>query len=667
MKRNRNVLVLVGSLTTLHAAAVNAAQLDFRLMPQSAQPREWHQHGYNAQRTSYTPYSVAPPWRWQWSWNGSDANGAVVSNKMRLPRCVQPVTGGGRIYVACGTEGVVAINPANGSELWRKNPGGSIRSTVAYDPVNNSLFAYSSNGYLYKLNPATGATLGSFNTGTSSDLPLPPCVISGRVFVSSGTSVFSVNPETMSSQWSYNAGSTVQTPPSYSASRDRVIVCTADLHVHAIDASNGTRKWRVKPSVSEPGEPNEFSYGWPVIAENHGLVLVRMRLDWNLLWIPGQEFDTTNARIRAMLTAHPEQQCHFALDLDDGTVPFICNNGQGGYGDGGYLPLGSMPVVKTFSDGKEVVYNIIRGELRYDTRWDSHFGEMMLDDTTVPGFAAGEVRWIRHGNEGGENAFLLTDEQPFVSMAGDHLFGLHWLIGYALRITDRSSGRGTYGRMIETENLPWVICSQGQCGLCQFSSTHYCADGLAEDPTCGRTYAGGFYVCYNQGTIHDEYWGEYGVWVVSDDMVLCRTNDGAVACLRSGNPETGMAKVTTTRTRNGAQPAVLPHTARYVRISPENARVYAGKTVEVEGRIAYVFNNGKSILLGFAYPHQGVCKVQIPKRAWPAFTGLGTTMGRNRAALFSEGDRIRVKGIMAWYQGDPTVYIDDPSLISFIK
>lgn len=39
--------------------------------------------------------------------------------------------------------------------------------------------------------------------------------------------------------------------------------------------------------------------------------------------------------------------------------------------------------------GKEVVYTVVRAKHVYDSRWDSHFGEMMLDDTTVPGLPGG--------------------------------------------------------------------------------------------------------------------------------------------------------------------------------------------------------------------------------------------------------------------------------------
>ncbi|MCS7274784.1 MAG: pyrrolo-quinoline quinone, partial [Candidatus Bipolaricaulota bacterium] len=73
-------------------------------------------------------------------------------------------------------------------------------------------------------------------------------------------------------------------PPAYSPSRDVVIVATEpDLYVHAIQNANGTRKWRVRPVHSSRNfnDPTEYRYGWPVIAENAGYALIKVRLDWN--------------------------------------------------------------------------------------------------------------------------------------------------------------------------------------------------------------------------------------------------------------------------------------------------------------------------------------------------------------------------------------------------
>jgi|GEM_PF-6850645 len=90
--------------------------LVFRDFPGSGQSEEWSQHAHNAQRTGYTPQTVPYPWRWRWSWNGPNARGGVakVTTNGSLPRNVQPITGGGRVYIAAGVDGVFALSEANG-------------------------------------------------------------------------------------------------------------------------------------------------------------------------------------------------------------------------------------------------------------------------------------------------------------------------------------------------------------------------------------------------------------------------------------------------------------------------------------------------------------------------------------------------------------------------
>lgn len=430
------------------------AQAAFYSVAATFPETNWWQHAHDAQRTGYAPAAPPHPWRWAWQWNGSDDRGRIVPGKVLLPRNVQPIVAEGRVYIAAGTNGVYALNETNGTVLWQVKPGGAINSTVAYDPRTRALFAVSSNGRLYKLSPTNGETLASCALGAPSPLPLPVAVANGRIFASMGQNVLGLDPVTLTTNWLYQAGSTVHTPPAYSASRDVVVVATADLHVHAIRNSDGKRLWRVKPGPHTPDEHHTFANGWPVIAEQHGLVLLRQRIHWDYLWLNPNLFGVPdNATIRSRLAAQPKARCHFALRLDDGSVAFHINNGAGGFGDGGYLPLGSMPVVRVFQDGKEVALNIIRGDPRYDARWDSHFGEIMLDNDTVPSLQAGDVRWIRHGNTPADDDFLLTDEQPFLSAAGDFLFGSHWLVTYAIRPLDRGPTRGTWTNKINSTNL----------------------------------------------------------------------------------------------------------------------------------------------------------------------------------------------------------------------
>lgn len=507
-------------------------------------PGEWTQHGHDAQRTSYTDQAVSTPWRWKWSWNGPNSTGGISAGKTGLPRNVQPITGGGRVYVAAGTRGVYALNQqdTNGDRLadvlWNATGIGTVNSTVAYDADTNSVFVVSTNGTLYKLNATSGAITSQFasTTGTSS-LPLPPAVIADRVFFSMGTSVYAINKQTMNQLWRYDAGSSVHTPPAYSPSRNRVVVAGQDLFVHAVNNTDGTRAWRVKPTPRNGGDPGansttlaEVKNGWPVIAEIHGLVLVKLRLEWEALWTWGN-WPTDNATTRSNLESRPDQQALMVLDLDDGSVPFIANIGHGSMGDGGYEPMGPQPVVKRFSDNQEIVYTVIRGETSGDGRWDSHPGEMMLDTTTVPGLQAGYIRWIDDHKFTNNMLFFPTDEQPNPTMAGDNLFFGHWEAGAAFRITDRSSARGTYTNSITTSVAPAFATSQDSTA-CAFSASHYCANGV----TNTRGYPPGFYIYYGQGAVYDQYWNEYASWVVSNSSVYFVSTDGAIVALENGNP-----------------------------------------------------------------------------------------------------------------------------------
>ncbi len=625
------------------------------LPPPVPSAAEWSQHAHNAQRTGYTTQTVAYPWRWRWVWNGSNASGGIskVTTGGSLPRNVQPVTGGGRVYIAAGVDGVFALSEATGQRIWQRNDIGDVRSTVAYDHDTAAVFVVSANGRLYKLRAQDGAILAEFNTGQTSNLPLPPAVLSDRVIASMGNAVYAINKQTMQQIWRYDAGATVATPPAYSTSRDVVIVATEpDLFVHAINNSNGTRKWRARPVHASRNfsDPTEFRYGWPVIADGAGYVLIKARLDWQTMW---RNWPQTNSGMRQLLTEHPGDQALFALSLDDGSKPFIANVGHGGYGDGGYMPMGPQPVVRRLPNGKEVVYIIIRAQHIFDGRWDSHFGEMVLDNTTVTGLQGGDVRFIAYDYPPGDsNPYLLTDEQPNVTVAGDYLFGAHWEAGFAARILDRSDARGSFSNKITTERLATIATSQ-DTSACRFSASRYCASGLHNT----RFYDSGFYIYYNQGAVYDRYWREYASWVVSNENVYFVSADGAVVALTSGNPQTSAAaEITLTATPSPDPPDPFP----VATIDYAEARAWAGRAVTVTGTIQYVFNNGKEVLLGFAYPHQGSFKIMIRQPAWEHFTAPPEQ-------IYQTGQSVQVSGVIQWYQGDPVIFVTDPVQIRLAR
>ena len=619
--------------------------------PPPGSTNDWTQQAHDALHTGYTPQVVPAPWHWKWAWNGPTAQGGVSGGKISLPRNSQPVTGGGRVYIAAGANGVYALDNASGAQVWNRNPGGSINSTPAYDSASDSLFVVSTNGELYRLNAATGLTTGSFNGQATSTLPLPPALSGERVYFSMGTHVFAIQKDTLASAWSYDAGSTVDTPPAFSPITGLVIANSDDLYIHAIHDSNGSRAWRVKPTTLSPGEPGDaqanaqVAYGWPVIADTHGLVLIKLRMNWQTLWT-WSPWPASNSQMRANLTSRHDQQALFALRLSDGSKAFVTDVGNGGFGDGGYMAMGPQPVIKHFTDGTEAAYVVMRGSgcinTPCDGRYDSHFGEMELDSSTVPGFQAGDVRFM-------QNTFFPTDEQPSLTMAGDDIFGGHWMFGIAEQIIDRSASKGaTSANPITTINLPHVITSASNCA---FSASHYCANGLLQDGDA-RSLSAGFYIYYNQGQVYNQYWRGYSTWIVSGSTVYFASNDGAVIAFESG----AAAQVAS------AQPAgqTLPAAVLDQPIPFTEARQYAGSIAVVQGEFKYEFNNGKELLLGFQYPHQGAFKALILAGDWKNFS-------RPPDTLYATGQAVRVQGLIEWYQGDPVIYVRGPDQIQILN
>jgi hypothetical protein len=357
--------------------------------------------------------------------------------------------------------------------------------------------------------------------------------------------------------------------------------------------------------------------------------------------------------MRTNLTNRPDQQALFALNLSNGNTAFATNVGHGGFGDGGYMPMGPQPVVKNLPTGQEVAYVVMRGSpcipsSSCDGRWDARLGEMMLDSTTVSGYQAGDVRFM-------QNTFFPTDEQANLTVANNYIFGGHWMFGLAHEILDRSASRGTSASPITTSNLSHITTSASNCG---FSASHYCANSLIQDGDA-RALPRGFYIYYNAGTVYNQYWSEYAAWVVSNSQIYFVSTDGAVVALESGAPAVNVNLVPEAAEINRAAPKSLGRDARPSVISYLQAREYVGQTKIVEGTIRYVFNNGVAVYLGFKHPHQGVFKVRILKEHWAAFS-------TPPEKLYQVGQTVRVLGELGWYQGDPVIYVQTPAQIEIM-
>ncbi|MBI5302372.1 MAG: PQQ-like beta-propeller repeat protein [Chloroflexi bacterium] len=465
---------------------------------------EWTQDAHDAQRTGYSPVEPAEPWTFLWSWNGADANGGTGNHFYNAPREARTVTGGNNVYVPAGTQGLYALAKTNGAQAWRVTTT-AFNGTPAFDASTNSVFAGGADGKLYKINATTGAVIATY----TADAPLNRAVLltsSHAYAISDSGQLHKVSIANLAKAWSYAAGSNASTGLAYSASRDVIVFGTDDLYVHAVNNSNGVVKWRVKPTPNTAGFPNEYRYYFPVVADQHGVVFLRMRLEHNAgLWgypSTGNIWPNTNAAARTFLQDNPSKKNLFALNLDNGAEKFIPAVGYTGtedlYNGSAYLTTGPVPVVKTFTDGTEVAYIQFRNGQGAppDGRWDSNMGEMVLDNTTIAGLVAGDLRFVkmnRWNGQGGSAYTFVTDEQNLITLAGNSLFHAHWGASESVKITNRASTLGlSYLNPITAVNHPTIIRRQTSCG--NFNPTTHAT-------TCGLTL-------FNDG----RYWDGPGWW-----------------------------------------------------------------------------------------------------------------------------------------------------------
>lgn len=673
---------------------------------------EWTQFGHDAQRTSYTPQTVATPWKFAWSWNDGTANAQTQTGRIVVPPFLQPITGNGKVYMI-GNNTVYALDQTTGAQSWIKTGIGTLSTTPAYS--NGYLYVVSQNGNIYKLDSNNGGTSGSFNTSDS--ISLAPLVVGNNIYVVTlGGKLFSVNMSNMAANWTspYLSNAKGGTMPAYSAKWNMLIFGAEEatytnaaapypdssknhMTVHAVDASTGTRKWvfdytnytgryyedglqrTTDPCASGFGgtantacltiNGSQFDNSWPVIAEQHDLVLIRTLMDHNSLYRGpgfGGAYPSTNAQIVSFLGGEPyavganrRDQNLLPLKLSDGTVAFTPAVNIISAFDGGTARMGPVPIVKVVG-GQEVAYVYWRNvqncsdQSWCDGRWDARPGEMVLDNShaisgcdSANGVCnAGYVRFVQY-------TFIPGDEVEYTTMSGDIFFENRWEASFARSITDRSSARGgTYSSGITTTYQPamiWAV-SSACTPVPGTTSIHYCSNpSIFSWGTDGRYYdtpTGSFYEYYNDWcSLHntclksDVDVGPNSFTVVSNNLVIIEGVDGGLIVLKNGNPLASTGQVNLAQNQ-----AVLGTTAPTTPISAKEAYKYLDQKIIVEDTLTSVTRiPAKGYYLSFGDFTRGGLLVQIFNKDLSKF---------NYDLLSLKGKHVQVEGRVSLYPFD---------------
>lgn len=462
---------------------------------------EWSQDAHDPLRSGYIAEYPEKPWNLAWTWNASDSSGGTSSHFYNAPRDARTITGGSNVYAPAGSQGLFALAKSDGHIAWQFNAA-VVNITPAYDSTTGYLYIGGADGVVYQIDANTGEIIDSVSVG--SPINKSVLLVGSRVYVISDNGMLhKINSTTMNVSWSYDSNSIPSTALAYSYQKDLIVFGTKDLFVHAVNGTTGNVEWHVKPTNHQPVLPYTYDY-WPVIADNHGIVFIRLNIGMGGLWSgpgSGNMYPETNAEVRSYLQANPSLKNLFALNLNDGSERFIPAVGFGGVeslvNDNPDLESGPMPIVKVFSDGSEVAYEIFRSGQGNppDGRWDSHMGEMVLDDHTVSGLAAGDLRFVDFGN----SYTFITDEQCPLTMAGNTIFHAHWGASESVTLTDRNSNLGlVHDNPITSTKNPAVIRRIAAVSDYRPGS-HYTSTGLT---------------LYQDG----RYWNGPGYWVYWNEM-----------------------------------------------------------------------------------------------------------------------------------------------------
>ncbi len=496
---------------------------------------QWPQLAGNPQRTGYVDFEIKTPWKVLWIWNGplNGGDGGAAGGHLRLPKDVQPVVGGGNLYVGHSDGYMRAISQDNGQQVWATNLGNAITNTAAYDSASNSVYVGTSDGRFWRIDAGTGQVIRS--NRPSGTITMAPLLVGSVVYIGNSLGQFyAFDKTTLEQNWMYSAGASLVGSTAYSNNHNGVIILLAeDKSVHAVQAANGTRRWRVTVNGDiDPVRGTVFADTYPVISEITDSVIVRSYIDWDKIWQPSGGAPTSVSEIRNFLTQNPTYQSFFVLNLDNGSQRYVAPVMPGGIGNGGDLEAPPpQVVVKSFSNGTEVAYVLWRSRSSCPSvcegREDTTIGEMDL--------ATGNIRFVQdYKNQGSMR--LPTDEQSPLSMAGSTLFHAHWMLLGTIRITDRSANLGTsYSNPIRSTELTPVLNTLAS-NLCSSRSGHYCSSGM-KTPCDGFGVDPGFYIYYVGVCVYDQNWTTpVRSAVFSSNTIYWKSVDGAIIALGSVNP-----------------------------------------------------------------------------------------------------------------------------------
>jgi hypothetical protein len=387
---------------------------------------------------------------------------------------MEPILGGGKLFVATHNGGVYALNALTGAPIWRFQANGPFLQSPAY--AEGRVVCASADGFVYALDAGHG-TMRWRSKAEEGGFAAAPIVAGERVFIGSRRGRFlCLRLRDGARLWRRDLGAPVRQTAAYFGGK--AFVASEDGVVHCLDGATGKPAWRSSPLSGQSARDY-----YPVIARSgsRACVIVRTnpvvamperiaedrRLLCDLAGIDGSDWRTLDAWIKSdrargnpelwekerqgilrYLSARPEARSFFVLDAATGksvaTPPLLWIGGCQG--------VGTPPV--PLPDSRWLVYY----RSAYGN-WSLGVAPLVALGRYDPATNRIEPLFHRGGAQPPWNAFWGTaDESQNFVVAGDLVLIVHQstLSGFDLKTGSLFPIRGerdTYGGY---KNLPWA-------------------------------------------------------------------------------------------------------------------------------------------------------------------------------------------------------------------
>lgn len=225
-----------------------------------------------------------------------------------------PSAGQHLVFVGSADGQVLGLSPGTGYPVWRRHVTGAVQLAPTIN--DEQLVVLTDKGYVYMLQAGSGQILWSRPLAPGTQ---PPVVSAGRVFVSAGRSLFTLDARDGALLWQFDAMSTITTRPAIFG--DLVLVGTERGLLHELHIVSGQERYRFQANNTISAAPAIGANTIFVVDRSGGLTALRLgtsSVSWH--FAAGAAIEATPLLADGKLFFGASNGVCYALDAQSGAL-----------------------------------------------------------------------------------------------------------------------------------------------------------------------------------------------------------------------------------------------------------------------------------------------------------------------------------------------------------